>query len=154
MASRLELESDATHYNEPVSNTQSSSSRGQRQDETPSSSSAYKAPFSTVKDPRNTHVPGGYIVNFFPGHTIEQHSTAVGREMLPHVGAVIPIRIEDRVYYTGHNIDGVLLDLIRTDERVESVREEVQGRWPQSRDTGEESVPETSASTGYSVPAR
>ena len=81
-------------------------------------SNTYKASFCKIEDARYTPVSGGYIVNFFPGHTLEQHSTTVGRDMQPHVGKVISIRSEDRFYYTGHDIDGELRDLIRMDKGV------------------------------------
>jgi hypothetical protein len=117
-----------------------------------SSSNTYKAPFCKIEDPRYTPVRRGYIVNSFPGHTLEQHSTAVGRDMQPHVGRVIPIRSEDRLYYTGYDIDGKLLDLIKIDKGVKSVREECQGQWPQGWNEGEEGILRMFAVTGYSAP--
>ncbi|KAF2429101.1 hypothetical protein EJ08DRAFT_306929 [Tothia fuscella] len=93
------------------------------------SSSAYKAPLIKIDDPGEAHVHGAYIVNLFTGHTLDQHSTAVGHDMQPHVGRLFPVHDENRFFYTGHNIDGELLDLIRMDKGVKSVRQERQGHW-------------------------
>jgi hypothetical protein len=92
-----------------------------------------RAPLGICR-PEYPHAPGGYIVHLRPGHTLWQHSAAVGRDMQPYVRHIFDSLYPDHIMYTGGGIDEELLDLIRRDKGVQSVREECTGRWPIDRE--------------------
>jgi hypothetical protein len=114
----------AQQQQQPASNTSPSTLQEQELNTT-----ATKAPLE--KDENYTHNPGGYFVNLYPSHTLEQHSAAVGRDIQPYVRFVLGenFGVKDRVVYCGTGIDGDLLDLIRLDKGVERVRVEYKGGW-------------------------
>ena len=85
-----------------------------------------KALLNKIESPGSAW-PGGYIVYLHPGHTLAQHSAAIGRDIQPFVFTVLRLIHKTRTVYIGKNIDEELLDLIRMDKGVESVREEGKG---------------------------
>ena len=99
----------------------------QKQELAPPSPNIPKAPVNKIDSPRFSCVPGGYFVYLLPGHTLAQHSAAIGRDIQPYIFTVLDYIHKDRTVYAGRGIDEELLDLIRMDKGVEYVREEGRG---------------------------
>jgi hypothetical protein len=82
----------------------------------------YQAPFSNpnayLEDP--SIIPDAYIIHLAPGHSIEDHSSAIRTEITPYIH-----RLEETnkkgIIYTGKSIPYSLLSTIRADPRVSLV---------------------------------
>jgi hypothetical protein len=80
--------------------------------------SPYQAP---LDDCIGTLVPGGYMVKLQPGHSLKDHSAAIGTEIKPHLESM---REDNKFYglvsifYVARDIDEELLASIRADRGV------------------------------------
>ncbi|TVY27984.1 hypothetical protein LHYA1_G003487 [Lachnellula hyalina] len=88
-------------------------------------STATQVPSGTYRAPLHncdyeSLVPNSYVIYLTPGHSLEQHSEAVGKDMKPLVHHVFDMYTE-KVVYVGRPVDGSLLEAIRADEGVELV---------------------------------
>jgi hypothetical protein len=65
-------------------------------------------------------VSQSYIVYLAPGHSLEQHSAIIKKDITPYVEHIYDMYTE-KVVYVGKRIDQDLLQAIRADKRVELV---------------------------------
>jgi hypothetical protein len=82
----------------------------------------YEAPFHACGEgtPMEAITLNGYKINLFPGHTREQHSADIGKDITPHVHHIYD-SIEENIVYVGWDINKELLGKIRADRGVEAV---------------------------------
>ncbi|KAK3332696.1 hypothetical protein B0T19DRAFT_398439 [Cercophora scortea] len=88
----------------------------------------YKAPLGP-KDSRILE-PIIYLVRLAPGHTLEKHSEAIGRDIQPYVVMILNMekyRVRNQVLFTCQGVDDKMLDDIRLDPGVERV--DYDGGW-------------------------
>jgi hypothetical protein len=69
-------------------------------------------------------VPDEYFVYLRPGHSLQNHSAVIGRDINPHVRRVLSSLYPDRVVYITNRIDAALLAAIRADTKVEKLYHE------------------------------
>jgi len=109
--------------NQPTAETLSEQEQEQEAEPAPPSPNTTKAPYKKIESSPYSDGPRGYFVYLLPGHTLAQHSAAIGRDIQPHISRVLDSIHKDRTVYIGKNIDEELLDLIRMDKGVEYVRD-------------------------------
>jgi hypothetical protein len=63
-------------------------------------------------------VPGSFLVKLCPGHSLHQHSTAIGTDIEPYIRSILKKVVEDGILYVGVGIGNNLLDAILGDEGV------------------------------------
>ncbi|KAF2242214.1 hypothetical protein BU26DRAFT_570901 [Trematosphaeria pertusa] len=80
----------------------------------------YQAPLRNESLPEA--IPEWYIIELRPGHTMEQHSEAVGTDMNKYLHVSLDRVWVDRVVYVGANVDDELLGRVRKDPGVREVR--------------------------------
>lgn len=66
------------------------------------------------------YIPGEYFVYLAPGHSLEEHSAAIHRDITPYVGNSSFFKKKNAYY--GRGIDDELLSAIRADPKVDQVR--------------------------------
>jgi hypothetical protein len=66
-------------------------------------------------------VPGNFMVYLFPGHSFEDHSRAVGKDMAIYKEHWLESLFPDRVVYACDDVGDDLLDAIRNDPGVDGV---------------------------------
>jgi hypothetical protein len=79
----------------------------------------YTAPLFGDDNP--DRIAGWYIVDLKPGHSIEQHSEAVGINMAARVKRLPESLDFGRIVYGIEDVDDELLEQIRRDEGVQRV---------------------------------
>lgn len=84
----------------------------------PQTPTSYRAPLHNCD--YESLVPNSYVIYLTPGHSLEKHSEAVGKDIKPFVHHVFDMYTE-KVVYVGRPVDGGLLEAIRADEGVELV---------------------------------
>jgi hypothetical protein len=81
----------------------------------------YKAEL-ICKPPPAEVVPGTFTVFPVPGHTLEQHSTAIKMDITPYIlRDLTKLFKEEQVVYAGQGIGDNLWKMIRADEGVQFV---------------------------------
>jgi hypothetical protein len=80
----------------------------------------YQAPLKGCDIPLEEIFPQSYFVHLAPGHSLEQHSTAIIRDIQPHILYILDF-YKEQIVYVGRGIDEELLAAIRTDPGVNVV---------------------------------
>ncbi|KAF2428961.1 hypothetical protein EJ08DRAFT_572453, partial [Tothia fuscella] len=62
-----------------------------------------------------------HIVYLRPGHSLQDHSAVIGRNIEPYVHKVLTSVYKDKVIYITKRIDEALLAAIRADPKVENL---------------------------------
>ncbi|KAF4956267.1 hypothetical protein FSARC_11623 [Fusarium sarcochroum] len=79
-----------------------------------------QAPLLHDELPFEDRVKDSYVVYLLPGHSLDDHATAIQRDLKPHIDHVYSF-IKEKVVYVAQSVDKKLLDAIRADRKVEKV---------------------------------
>lgn len=84
----------------------------------------YKAPLQPEDvDPRDMD-PVSYLVYLTPAHTLQKHSEAIGRDIMPYIRSILDLPYyteRGQVVFSYDRVDDEMLDDIRSDRGVELV---------------------------------
>ncbi len=64
------------------------------------------------------HLPGAYTVYLAAGHSIQQYSTTIQKDINPHIHSVLGSIIIHKTFYHAADIDEILLSAIRSHPKV------------------------------------